>query len=149
VTSRQRLNVYRSVWLYHLDCIRGWVHVPFVLHSVIHVAVMSPSKMIPNCSLICPYHMLIIIVLCSRLPYSCLLLRICNACANAWLFVFVDRLCSWCLTVISLSVCPTYNLLHVLHCSLYIPLEIACSVAFCLIIAYIHMVLIVRKAMFM
>jgi hypothetical protein len=37
------------------------------------------------------------------------------------LFVLVYRTSSWCLIVIDRPICPTYELLHVLHCSLYIP----------------------------
>jgi hypothetical protein len=47
-----------------------------------------------------------------------------------------------------LPVCPTYDILHVLHCSLYIPLEIA---LFCGVLSrnYLYTVLLVRKSMFM
>jgi hypothetical protein len=87
-------------------------------------------------------------VVCSRLPYSCLLLRICNAYADMGLFVLMYRMCSWYLIVIDLPVCPTYDLLHVLHCSLYIPQEIA---LFCGTLSRncLYTVLFVRKAMFM
>jgi hypothetical protein len=48
----------------------------------------------------------------------------------------------------NLPVCPTYDVLYVLHCSLYITLEIA---LFCGILSRncLYTVLLVRKAMFM
>jgi hypothetical protein len=85
---------------------------------------------------------------CSKLLYSCLLLRICNMYADTGLFVFMYRMYSWCLIVIDLSICPTYDLLHVLHCSPHIPQEIAlfCGTLSCICL---YMVLLVRKAIFM
>jgi hypothetical protein len=44
MTARQRLSVYRSVWLCCLKRIRGWVHIYFVLQSLIHVVVMYVHK---------------------------------------------------------------------------------------------------------
>jgi hypothetical protein len=64
VMAWQLLSVYRSVWLCCLNCIRDWVCVSFVLQSVIHVVVMSVYKTTSNNSSVCPYHMLIVIVLC-------------------------------------------------------------------------------------
>jgi hypothetical protein len=87
---------------------------------------------------------------CSRLPYSCLLLRICNTYADTELFVFMYQICSWCLIVIYAPICPTYDLLHVLHCSLYsyIPLKIVLFFG-TLSRKRLYTVLLVRKAMFM
>jgi hypothetical protein len=87
-------------------------------------------------------------VVCSRLPYSCMLLRICNVYADTGLFVFMYWTCSWCLIVIDPPICPTYDPLHVLHCSVYIPLEI---VLFCGTLSrkWLYTVLFVRKATFM
>jgi hypothetical protein len=121
VAVRYKLSVYRSAWLCRLERIRGSVRMSSVLQSVIHVVVMYVYKMIPNSSLVCPYRMLATSVLCSRLPCSCLLSKKCNTYADMGLFVLVYRMCSWCLIVIDLPVCPTNELLHVLHCSLYIP----------------------------
>lgn len=92
--------------------------------------------------------MLVTNVLCSRLPYLCLLLRICNTHADMGLFVFMCLMCSWCLIVIDLPVCPTCDLLHVLYCSLYIPQE---DVLFCGTFSRncLYTVLFVRKSMFM
>jgi len=47
----------------------------------------------------------------------------CNAYADIWLLVLMYRVCSLCLVAIYLPVCPTYELLQVLHLSLYIPPE--------------------------
>ena len=38
-------------------------------------------------------------------------------------FFLIYRICSRCLISIDLPVWPTYDLLHALHCNLYIPLE--------------------------
>ena len=47
----------------------------------------------------------------------------CNAYADIVLFVYIYRICSRCLILVVLPVWPTYDLLHVLHCNLYIQLE--------------------------
>jgi len=47
----------------------------------------------------------------------------CNAYAEIGLLVLMFRVCSICLVVIDLPNCPTYEILRVLHLSLYIPLE--------------------------
>jgi len=57
------------------------------------------------------------------MPYSCLLLSMCNAYAEIGLLVFLYHVCSVCLIIIDLPDCPTYELLQVLRLSLYIPLE--------------------------
>ena len=55
----------------------------------------------------------------SAFPYSCLLFRMCSACAEICFDVS-------CVFVMSYSHCfpvwPTYELLHVLHFNLYMPL---------------------------
>jgi hypothetical protein len=86
-------------------------------------------------------------VVCSRLPYSCLLLRICNmyVYANMRLFVLLYHMCSWCLIVIDLSVSRMiyYMLVHVSR------RKMLCFVVLCLVIAYLLLLLFVRKAVFM
>jgi hypothetical protein len=62
-------------------------------------------------------------MVCSGLPYSCLLLRMLNTYAERGLFVFICRILPRCLISIGLPVWPTDDLLHFLHCNLYIPLE--------------------------
>ena len=47
----------------------------------------------------------------------------CNAFAEIGLFVLTYLVCSRCRISIDLPAWPTYDLLHVLHCNLYIPLE--------------------------
>ena len=86
-------------------------------------------------------------MVCSGLPYSCLLLRVCNAYAETGMFVLIYHICSRYLIAIDLPVWPTFHLLHVLHCNLYIPLE---SVLFYgdLSSSWLYMVLHVRNAMF-
>ena len=86
-------------------------------------------------------------MVCSRLSYSCLLLRMCNAYAETGIFVLIYHICSQYLIAIDLPVWHTYDLLHVLYCNLYIPLE---SVLFCgdLSSSWLYMVLHVRNAMF-
>jgi hypothetical protein len=64
-------------------------------------------------------------VLCTKLPCSWRLLRVCNAYTDTGWFDFTYRMYIWCLTDIVLSVCPTYDLLQVLRSTLYITLEIA------------------------
>ena len=55
-------------------------------------------------------------------PYSCLFCKMCAAYANCGLLYLMYLICSFYLIFINLPVCPIYTLLHVLHCSLYIPL---------------------------
>ena len=57
------------------------------------------------------------------------------------------RVCSLGLIPIDLPVCPTYELLQVLHFSLYIPLEM---ILFWIILplSCLYMVFVSRKAMF-
>jgi len=47
----------------------------------------------------------------------------CNAHAEIGLLVLMYRVCSLCLVATDLPDCSTYELLQVLHLSLYIPLE--------------------------
>jgi hypothetical protein len=47
----------------------------------------------------------------------------CNAYAEIGLFVLIYLLCSRCRISTDLPVWPKYDLLHVLHCNLWIPLE--------------------------
>jgi len=56
------------------------------------------------------------------LPYSCLLLSMCNVYAERGSLFFIYRVCSWYLDLRLRLVCPTYALWHVLHMILYIPL---------------------------
>jgi hypothetical protein len=56
------------------------------------------------------------------LPYSCLLLSICNAYAERGSLFFIYLVCSWYLAFRLRLVCPTYALRHVLHMILYTPL---------------------------
>ena len=62
-------------------------------------------------------------MVCSGFPYSCLLLRLCNAYAEIGLLVLIHLIGSRRLISISLPVWPTYDLLHVLHCNICMPLE--------------------------
>jgi hypothetical protein len=48
----------------------------------------------------------------------------CNAYTEIGLLVLMYRVCSLCLVAIDLPDCPKYELLQVLHLSLYIPLEL-------------------------
>ena len=57
----------------------------------------------------------------------------CNAYSETVLFVFIYSIYSSCLIAIDLPVWPTYDMLHVLHCNLYIPLEF---VLFCFEVVY-------------
>ena len=57
------------------------------------------------------------------MPYSCLLFGMYNAYAKIGLLVLTYHVCSLCLVAIDLSDWPTYELLQVLHLSLYIPSE--------------------------
>jgi hypothetical protein len=59
----------------------------------------------------------------SAFPYLCLLFNMCKTYAETGLFVLVYLVCSLCRTFIDFPVWPTYELLQVLHFSLYIPLE--------------------------
>jgi len=83
------------------------------------------------------------------MPYSCLLLRMCNAYAET-AFILIYCICSRCLLSIDLPVWPTYDLLHVLYCNLYISLEFFCFVLFCGDVSHswLYMVLHVLNVMF-
>ena len=85
-------------------------------------------------------------MVCLGLPYSCPLLRMCNAYAEIELFVFMCSICSRCLISIELPVWLTYDLLHVLHFNLLFHLS-----SFFLwrsIAQFIYMVLHVLNATF-
>ena len=53
----------------------------------------------------------------------CLLLRMCNACAEIGLLDLIFVYVHGALFPFDPPVWPTHDLLHVLHCNLYIPLE--------------------------
>jgi hypothetical protein len=55
--------------------------------------------------------------------YSCLLFSVCSAYAEIGLSVLIYCVCSLCLVAIDLLDWPTYELLQVLHLSVYILLE--------------------------
>jgi len=63
-------------------------------------------------------------MVCYEFQYLCLLLRMCDAYAEIGLFVLIYLVCSCCHISIDLPFWPTYDLLHVLLCNLYIPLEV-------------------------
>ena len=75
-------------------------------------------------------------------PYSCPLFNICVAYAEVLLLVLMYRICSLYL-VISLSDCPTYFCLHVLHVISYIPLGLLLCFLF---VNCWYMVLVVLNA---
>jgi hypothetical protein len=52
--------------------------------------------------------------------YSCLLLRMCCACADWVLLYFICLMCSWYLYLSPGLVCPTFAISHVLQLSIYI-----------------------------
>jgi len=83
----------------------------------------------------------------SGFPYSCLLLSMCNAYAEIGSFVWIYLVCSRCRISIEPTVWPTYDLLHVLHCNLYMPLEF---ILFSGILShnFMYIVLHTRNAMF-
>ena len=62
------------------------------------------------------------VIVSSMVPYSCLLFNICRAYADLGSLYFVYLVCSWCLALRFLLVCPTYAFLHVLQVNVYIPL---------------------------
>ena len=100
----------------------GWVHWFSAHLSISSVVVALACKMIPSLSFPFPNAFNNCMV-CSGLPHSCLLLRMCNAYADIGLFVFICRMCSRCLILIELPVWPTCDLLHVLHCGLCIKIN--------------------------
>jgi len=73
-----------------------------------------------------------------------MLFRMCKAYAEIGLFVSMYLVCSRCLIPIGLPVWPTYELLHVLHFNLYIPLELILFYGV-LSQSWLYMVLLVRK----
>jgi hypothetical protein len=85
-------------------------------------------------------------VVYSKFPHSCIFLRMCNA-YEIGLLVLIYLICSLCLISINLPLWPTYALLHILHCNLYIPLEF---ILFCgvLLHNWLHIVLHIQKDMF-
>jgi len=72
-----------------------------------------------SCGLLIGFRSVIVLLI---LPYSCLLLSICNAYAERGSLFFIYRVCSWYLAFRLWLVCPTYALRHVLHVILYTPL---------------------------
>jgi len=119
---------YRVMWCVVLLCwprsTVGWVHWPTAHPSISPVVVELPCKMTPNSSFSFPYCMFFRkCMVCSGFPYSCLLLRLCNAYAKIGLLFFIHLICSRRLISISLPFWPTYDLLHVLHCNICMPLE--------------------------
>ena len=144
------VSVCRPVWrvsLRWLERIVGWVHWSSAYRSISYVVVVLACKMTPNSSLLFLYLTLLITSVCSGLPYSCQLLRMCNAYAETGLFVFMYHIYSRCLIFVDLLVWQTYDLLHILHCNLYIPLQF---ILFCgdLWHSWLCMALHVRNVMF-
>jgi hypothetical protein len=72
-----------------------------------------------SCGLLIGFRSVIVSLI---LPYSCLLLSICNAYAERGSLFFKYRVCSWYLAFRLRLVYPTYALRHVLHVILYTPL---------------------------
>jgi len=58
-------------------------------------------------------------VVCPGLSYTCMLLRMCNACAETGLFVLIYLIYSMYIIAIDLPIWPTYDMMHVLHCNMY------------------------------
>ena len=81
------------------------------------------------------------------MPYSCLWFSMCDAYAEIRLFVLMYRVCSLCLVSIELSSCPTYELLQVLHLSLYIPLKFVLVLTIFLVSCW-RIVFVARRAIF-
>jgi hypothetical protein len=96
----------------------GWVHLSSAHWSISSVVVVCACRKTPNISTSYLCCMLVIIVWCSGLPYSSLLLRMCDAYTETGLFVLIYHTCSWYLITLDLPMWPTYDLLHVLHCNL-------------------------------
>jgi hypothetical protein len=84
----------------------------------------------------------------SKFPCLCLFLRMCNVYSEIGLFVLIHLVCSLCLISIDCQ-SGQRDLLHVLYCTLYIPLEF---ILFCGVLShnwlYIHIVLHIQNAMF-
>ena len=83
----------------------------------------------------------------AAVPHLCLLFRMCNVYGENGLLVLMCLMFSRCHILIYYPVWPTYELLHVLHFDLYMPLEF---ILFCGISSWIwlYMVLLVRRALF-
>jgi hypothetical protein len=71
----------------------------------------------------------------------------CKAHVEIGLFVWIYLVCSRCHISIELPVWPKYDLLHVLHCNLYMPLEV---ILFSGVLSHnwLYIVLHARNAMF-
>jgi hypothetical protein len=67
--------------------------------------------------------------------------------AEIGLFVLIYLICSLCLISIDQPVWPTYALLHIVHCNLYIPLEFILFRGV-LLHNWLYIVLHIRIAMF-
>jgi len=90
------------------------------------------------------------VIVSSMFPYSCLLLSMCRAYADLGSLFFIYLVCSWCLALRFLLVCPTYAFLQVLQVNLHIPLFSYSDVGFCLCVLMIFCVVsAVLKAIFM
>ena len=92
-------------------------------------------------------HVLSNSMILSAFPYSCLLFKILNTYAEIWMFVLMYLVCSRCRTSVDLPVCPTYELLQVLHFIRHMQLEF---VLFCCTLLQIclYTVLVVKKSVF-
>jgi len=94
-----------------------------VLRSVCYVGERLAYRELPNNSFVPLLHGFNNSRVSSAVPYSYLLFSMCNAHAEIGLLVLMYHVCSLCLVTIDLPGCPTYELLQLLHLSLYIPLE--------------------------
>ena len=83
----------------------------------------------------------------SAVPYSCLWFSMCDAHDEIELLVLMYRVCSLCLVATDRPDCPTYELLQVLHLSLYIPLEFVLVLTILLVSCW-RIVFVARTAMF-
>ena len=86
-------------------------------------------------------------IIWSAFPNSCLLFRMINAYAESGLFVFTYLVCSRCRILIYLPVWPTYELLHILHFNIVMPLG-CISFSGILSRSWLYIMLIVQKVIF-
>jgi hypothetical protein len=144
-----RLSVCRVVWCCFIMLPRAYRGLGSLVfcYSISSVVVVPASRKTPTSSSSYLYCMLVIIVWYVSDCHIRVLLRMCNAYAETGMFVLIYHICSWYLTAIDLPVWPMYDLLHVLHFNLYIPLK---SVLFCVDLSHswLYMVLHVWNAMF-
>ena len=149
VLSRSGCRVVWCVLLCWLEHIVVWVHLSSAHRPLSSVTVALAHRMTHNSSL--PFlYCIFLITACCVLDYHIhVYYQECVMCTPriGLFFVLIYLICSWCIISIDLPVWPAYDMLHVLHCNWYIPLE---YILFCGVLSHnwLYMVLHVQNSAF-